>query len=319
MLSAAENRPHISVLLDEAINYLSPKDGGVYVDGTFGAGGHTRAILQAADCSVYAIDRDDSVKKFVAELKEEFGDRITFIQGCFGDMEELLRENGVDKVDGILLDIGVSSMQIDTPMRGFSFSHDGPLDMRMGSEGESAADFVNNYEEEEIANVIYKYGDERKSRAIARLIVKAREEDGPIMTTERLAGIVKRAVRSYNDKINPATRTFQALRMWVNDELGELEKGLEASKNMLKIGGRVVIVTFHSGEDSIVKQFFNDLCGKGAGVSRYQPLPTQDLSAPIFKLVTRKAIKPSDDEVNDNIRARSAKIRAAEKISEVLK
>ena len=140
MQNAAENRPHVSVLLDEAINYLSPKDGGVYVDGTFGAGGHTRAILQAADCSVYAIDRDDSVKKFVAELKEEFGDRITFIQGCFGDMEELLLKNGVKKVDGILLDIGVSSMQIDTPERGFSFSHDGPLDMRMGGEGESAAE-----------------------------------------------------------------------------------------------------------------------------------------------------------------------------------
>lgn len=310
-----DSASHNPVMVDEVINYMAPRDGEVYLDGTFGAGGHTRAMLKAADCRVFAIDRDPYVEVFISRMEEEFASRVTFLPGKFSDMKVLLNEQGVKSVDGILLDIGVSSMQIDTPKRGFSFLHDGPLDMRMGGEGENASDFINRAEEEELAGILFKYGGERMSRRIARAIVTARSEE-PITKTGQLVDIIKKAVAVYNDKINPATRTFQALRMWVNDELGELKKGLNAAEEILAPHGRLVTITFHSGEDSIVKEFLNRQSGKEQGYSRHHPLPVQEKSKPAFKLITRKAVKPGMAEIDLNPRARSAKLRAAERTDE---
>lgn len=304
---------HTPVLLDEVIQNLNIKDGGVYVDGTFGAGGYSREILKQANCKLYAIDRDPNVAKTAEEFKQEFGDRFELLQGCFGDMQRLLKENGVDKVDGIVLDIGVSSMQIDQAERGFSFMKDGPLDMRMSAEGQSAEDVINDTSQDELANIIYKYGDERKSRRIARAIVIAREEER-ITTTRKLAQTIRSVMRVSGDKIDPATRTFQAIRIWVNDELGELERALEASRNILSTGGRIVVVTFHSLEDSIVKNFIKDNSGIRENLSRHSPInlmPNEEEVAKYFKPVKRKAIKPSDTEIRSNIRSRSAKLRAA--------
>ena len=305
--------PHLSVMPNEVLEYMAPKDGEVYVDGTFGAGGHTKSLLEAANCKVFAIDRDPTVGVYVSTLSKEFDGRIEFLQGCFGDMEELLKAKGVSEVDGILLDIGVSSMQIDTPERGFSFSNDGPLDMRMGDSGTSASDFINSAEEREIADILFKYGGEKKSRKIAKAIVMARSEE-PITRTAQLVEIIRNAVKVYNDTINPATRTFQALRMWVNDELGELERSLRAAENLLSPGGRLVVITFHSGEDSIVKEFLNKRSGKARGFSRHQPIPVSDDVPPTFSTMASKAIAPSKDEVFDNPRARSAKLRAAKRL-----
>lgn len=241
-------RAHEPVMLEEVIHYMSPKDGEVYVDGTFGAGGYSKALLESADCKVIAIDRDPSVKKFADELEQLYPGRIQLALGSFGDMEQLLASVGVSKVDGVVLDVGVSSMQLDEGERGFSFMKDGPLDMRMSQEGMSAEDFVNSAKETDLADVIYKYGDERKSRQIARAIVHARAE-APITSTKALAAIIHKAVKVYNDKIDPATRTFQALRIWVNDELGELTRALESATRVLNTNGRLVVVSFHSLED----------------------------------------------------------------------
>ena len=236
--------PHYPVMLNEMLEYVSPKDGEVYVDGTFGAGGYSRALLQAADCKVYAIDRDPNVKQLAEELEAEFPGRIELLIGRFSDMERLLKDAGVEKVDAVVLDIGVSSMQIDQAQRGFSFMRQGPLDMRMSQQGIDAAYVVNNTDEQQLADIIYKYGGEKKSRRVASAIVKARAEQ-PITTTSELASIVRSVVRMAKDKIDPATRTFQALRIWVNDELGELRDALEASEKVLVTYGRLVVVTFH--------------------------------------------------------------------------
>jgi len=316
MMAASEhsqqNTPHKPVMLSESLHYLAPKDGGVYVDGTFGAGGHTEAILESANCKVFAIDRDPFVEAFVSRLEEKFADRFKFISGKFSDMKFLLEREGVSNVDGIFLDIGVSSMQIDNADRGFSFSHEGPLDMRMSSRGQSASDLINQAREEDLAGVIFKYGDERKSRRIARAIVAARSLK-PITKTSELAEIIRKTIRKQNDKIDPATRTFQALRIWVNDELGELEKSLLAAEQLLSPGGRLVIITFHSGEDIIVKKFLKEHSGKNEGISRHIPvLPAQE-KAPTFHILTRKAVKPGEEEIFINPRARSAKLRAAER------
>lgn len=307
--------PHIPVLKDEVIELLRPKNGGLYVDGTFGAGGHTRAILEAADCNVFAIDRDPHVSKFAAEIAKEYKGRFMFAEGRFGDMETILKESGIEKVDGILLDIGVSSMQIDTPRRGFSFMNDGPLDMRMEGEGRDAQFLINNAEEEEIAGIIFRYGDEKFSRRIARQIVNARTRF-EITRTSQLADIIEDAVGGYNDTIHPATRTFQALRMWVNDELAQLEQGLDAAERILAPGGRFAVITFHSGEDVIVKKFFNEKSGKVAGLSRHQPFIKNIENHYTFSLVTKKAVVPQDSEVARNVRARSAKLRVVEKLEE---
>ncbi len=295
---------HYPVMLPEVLAALSPQDGAVYVDGTFGAGGYTRAILEAADCKVIAIDRDADAAKRAESFEKEYGERFEFKRGCFGDVAVLL---GDQKIDGFVLDIGVSSFQIDEAARGFSFRYDGPLDMRMDTEnGQSAADLVNSMPEEELANIIYKYGEERKSRRVAHKIVEMRKSQ-PFKTTLQLADAVRACVPASRDGIDPATRTFQALRIAVNDELGELERALEASVQVLKSGGRLVVVSFHSLEDGMVKRFLREKSGGAAKGSRY--MPAQDEEAPVFALENRKAIKPSEKEIAENPRSRSARLR----------
>lgn len=302
---------HVPVLLSEVAAALAPRDGGVYVDGTFGAGGYSRAILQAADVRVVGIDRDPAAIERGRALQAEFGDRLTLIQGRFGDMDSLLAEAGIGPVDGVALDLGVSSPQIDDPARGFSFRFEGPLDMRMGPDGESAADVVNARDEGELADIIYQLGEERHSRRIARAIVAARAEES-IQTTGRLASIVRSVVRKSADGIDPATRTFQALRIYVNDELGELRRGLSAAERVLAPGGRLAVVTFHSLEDRMAKRFLRERAGDVPSGSRHMPAAAPE-RAPSFALVSRKAITPSAAEVKANPRARSAKLRVAER------
>jgi 16S rRNA (cytosine1402-N4)-methyltransferase len=305
------NAPHFPVMLPEVLATLSPKDGEVYVDGTFGAGGYTRAFLESADCTVIAIDRDPAAISRADALKKEFGDRLIFVSGKFGDALELVKAAGYEQVDGFVLDVGVSSMQFDEAQRGFSFRFDAPLDMRMDtSSGETAADLVNTMEEEDLANLIYKYGDERKSRYIARRIVEERAAS-PIETTLRLADMIRDVVfKSPKDKIDPATRTFQALRIAVNDELGELERGLAAAEQLLKDGGRLIVVSFHSLEDGIVKSFLYERSGKTPNVSKYLPLAAQSAD-PSFILSPKKPLDPSESEILQNPRSRSARLRGA--------
>lgn len=309
-MSAETGQAHIPVMCREIVQALSPKDGDVIVDGTFGAGGYSRAILLAANCSVWAIDRDPAAVAGGIRMEQEFPGRFRIIEGCFADMDRLLAEQGVNAVDGVVLDIGVSSMQIDTASRGFSFQEDGPLDMRMAGEGQTAADVVNSFESDELANLIYEFGEEPRSRAVARAIVAAREL-GPITRTLQLAGIVSRALGGRGKKpIHPATRTFQALRIFVNDELGQLERGLEAAERLLKAGGRLCVVSFHSLEDRIVKAFLRLRSGDTPGVSRYLP-EVRAQNAPSFKLAFKGAAGAAADEVAANPRSRSARMRLA--------
>lgn len=299
-----ETRPHIPVMLPEVLAVLQPRDNEHYVDGTFGAGGYTSAILDVADCRVTAIDRDPMAIANGQGLVEEYAGRLTLVQNQFGNVADCV----AGQVDGFVLDIGVSSMQLDQAERGFSFRHDGPLDMRMGG-GESAADLVARIEEKDLADLIFKYGEDRQSRRIAKAIVAARA-DRAIETTLQLAEIIETAIpRKWNDKIHPATRTFQALRIAVNDELGELERALEASLQILKPGGRLVVVTFHSLEDRIVKNFLKDHSDKIAATNKYAV--NDDTPQSPFVLLTRKAVQASDEEAKTNPRARSAKLRAA--------
>jgi 16S rRNA (cytosine1402-N4)-methyltransferase len=309
-ISPVQENGHVPVMLAEVLEALKPHDGEVYIDGTFGAGGYTRAILEEASCKVVAIDRDPDAKDRASGFEETYGDRFLFLSGCFGDMRDLLKETPHEKVDGIVLDIGVSSFQIDDPARGFSFRFDGPLDMRMSKDGVSAADIVNTYAQDDLAHLIWKYGDERKSRRIASRIIEARAEH-PIETTGQLADLVRSVVpKSFKDKSDPATRTFQALRIAVNDELKELESALLAAEYLLKPGGRLVVVAFHSLEDTIVKTFLYERCGKKSGGSRH--LPQQDNQIlPSFELSPRKPIKPTSQEEVQNKRARSAVLRGA--------
>lgn len=296
-------------MLKEVITALNVESGKTYLDCTFGAGGYSSAILERADCKLYAIDRDPEVKKYADILNEKYQDKFKLITGNFSDFKALLVKEGVEKIDGIVMDIGVSSMQIDQGERGFSFAKSGPLDMRMSQDGVSAADFVNNYSESEIANVIYNYGGERRSRRIASAIIRERSIE-PITTTNKLADIVRSVVPKGKSKIDPATRTFQAIRIWVNDELEQLKKALKQAEEILNIGGRLVVVSFHSLEDVIVKQFLKEKSGKNESVSRYMPM-TESEDNITFKLLKSKAIAPSEEEVSANIRSRSAKLRAA--------
>lgn len=299
---------HASVMLDEVIEAMQPKNGEIYVDGTFGAGGYSRALLEAAECKVYAIDRDPSVAVFAERLKKDFPNRFVLLAGTFSQMVDLLQGQGIESVNGIVLDIGVSSMQIDQAERGFSFMKDGPLDMRMSSQGISAADIVNEREEGEIADMLYLYGEEKMSRRIAKAIVAARAES-KITTTTQLASIVRSVVRSEKG-INPATRTFQALRIVVNDELGELESGLLAAEQLLANNGRLIVVTFHSLEDRIVKQFYQSRSGDTQGGSRHLP-ETVNSVPPTFFLRRRKPTLAKEAEIAANPRSRSAKLRLA--------
>jgi 16S rRNA (cytosine1402-N4)-methyltransferase len=303
---------HTPVLLNEVIEVLRPHDGGIYVDGTFGAGGYTTAILESAACRVWAIDRDPAAVAQGAALAARFSGRLAVIEGCFGQMDRLLSDEGLSLVNGIALDLGVSSPQLDAPERGFSFRFDGPLDMRMagtGSDGgPSAADVVNGATEAELAELIYRYGEERRSRQVARAIVAARREK-PIERTLELAEIVRRVVRRAADGRDPATRTFQALRIYVNDELGELERGLEAAERLLSPDGRLAVVAFHSLEDRIAKDFLATRSGQGSGVSRHRPAMEQPV--PSFERLFKRAKRPEAAECATNPRARSARLRAA--------
>ncbi len=300
---------HIPVLGRPALDFLNVHDGGVYIDATFGAGGYTRAILAAANCTVIGIDRDQNAIALGADLVQAAGGRLTLIEERFANLDAAAREAGFDKVDGVVLDLGVSSMQLDNAARGFSFRLDGPLDMRMGGEGPSAADVVNAAGERDLANIVFILGEERRSRAVARAIVKARSAT-PIATTRALADIVASVVRSRPGDIHPATRTFQALRIFVNDELGELVEALQAAERILKPQGRLVAVSFHSLEDRIVKSFFARRGETRAG-SRH--MPQADPPAPTFHTLTKRPVTADAAEVAANPRARSAKLRAAER------
>ena len=307
---------HVPVMLTEVLEALAPRDGATYVDATFGAGGYARALLEAADCTVWGIDRDPLAVEIGNRMARDYAGRLTVLAGRFGDMRELLQAVGVERSDGIALDLGVSSMQVDDPARGFSFRGDGPLDMRMGSGGTTAADVVNRLAERELADIIYRFGEERASRRIARAIVELRRKT-PITRTGQLAALVRRVVRKSRNGPDPATRTFQALRIHVNEELAELDRGLAAAEILLGPGGRLAAVSFHSLEDRRVKDFLLDRSGTGPRPSRHRPdVPTVGDGAPAaasFRLVRRGAVKPSAREVAANPRARSARLRWAER------
>ncbi|MBB3808249.1 16S rRNA (cytosine(1402)-N(4))-methyltransferase RsmH [Pseudochelatococcus contaminans] len=301
---------HVPVLLDEVIASLQPHADGVYLDGTFGAGGYTAAILAHAGTRVIGLDRDPSAIAGGAPLVAASQGRLTLVETVFGEMEDAIRAQGLDAVDGVVLDIGVSSMQIDEADRGFSLRFDGPLDMRMEQAGESAADVVNTADESLLADIIYNFGEERRSRFVARAIVERRAQ-APITTTAELADIVAGVVWAEPHGPHPATRTFQALRIYVNDELGELSRALHAAERILRPGGRLVVVTFHSLEDRIVKQFLARRSARSGGGSRH--MPEELMEAPTFRLVSRGVVAPTEAECARNSRARSAKLRAAER------
>lgn len=300
---------HIPVLGRRVFEYLQPRNGGVYIDGTFGAGEHARAILQAGDTYVIGIDRDRSAVAGGFALVEQAAGRLTLTEDRFSNLEHVARSLGHEAVDGILLDLGVSSMQLDEPERGFSFRNDGPLDMRMGGAGPSAADLVNAASERDLGLIIATLGEERFARPVARAIVAARNEE-PITTTRQLANVVAKVVRIRPGEMHPATRTFQGLRIFINDELGELAEALGAAERLLKPGGRLVVISFHSLEDRIVKTFLAGRSRTG-GVSRHQPDVAH--APPSFTALTKRPVVADDYEVTANPRSRSAKLRAAER------
>ena len=304
---------HIPVMLSEVLHALKPKSGAIIVDGTFGAGGYSKAILEAAECEVFAIDRDPEAVAAGRALAAKFPGRLKLVAGRFGAMDEIVNRQGIEAVDGVALDLGVSSMQLDEPERGFSFMKEGPLDMRMGKEGPSASDIVNELSAGELAEIIGKLGDEGRSRAIAKAIV-ARRSEAPIETTKELSDIVARVLgRKRDEAKHPATRTFQALRLYLNDELDELARGLSAAERLLKAGGRLVVVTFHSLEDRIAKRFFASRSTPAPRGSRHLPETSDAAFAPSFRLLNQHPIEPNQSEIRRNPRARSARLRAAER------
>ena len=308
-MTAPASTRHIPVLGREAVEWLSPRQGGIYIDATFGAGGYSRALLEVAGTRVIGIDRDRTAIAGGFDLVERSDGRLTLVEDRFSHLAEVCAAQGVEAVDGVVMDVGVSSMQLDQAGRGFSFRLDGPLDMRMGHHGPSAADVIAKASEADLANIFYIFGEERYSRHVARAIVAARRE-APITTTRALAELVGKVVHAKPGEIHPATRTFQGLRIFVNEELDELHLALAAAEQVLKPGGRLVVVSFHSLEDRIVKNFIAARSKRGGG-SRHLPQVTE--SAPRFSLLTKRPVTAGDDEVAANPRARSAKLRAAER------
>jgi 16S rRNA (cytosine1402-N4)-methyltransferase len=308
---------HAPVMLPEVLTALAPGDGGIYLDATFGAGGYAQAILDAAGCTIWAIDRDPEAIARGAELAARYPGRLHLIHGRFGDMLALLGAHGVTSLDGIVLDLGVSSFQLDAPGRGFSFRYDGPLDMRMDPrEGPTAAELVNTLPEPELSDLLFHLGDERAARRIARAIVTARVH-APISATSQLAALIRRVLPRDRSGIDPATRSFQAIRIRVNDELGEIERALDQAARLLTPNGRLVVVSFHSLEDRLVKRFMQQAAGRVPAPSRHDPRGlTEASSAPRFRLTTPRALRPSVAETAINPRARSARLRALERLSE---
>ncbi len=304
---------HVPVLLAEVLDALGPRDGGIYVDATFGGGGYSRALLATVDCRVVAIDRDPEAVARGRELERE-EPRFTMIEGRFGELDRLLAERGIGAVDGIVFDLGLSSFQLAAAERGFSFTLEGPLDMRMERRGPSAADLLARLREEEIARILRDYGEEPAARRIARAIV-ARRAQAPIRTTRELAELIVQVVGPGRRGHHPATRTFQALRIAVNDELGELERGLAAAVRVLRPGGRLVVVSFHSLEDRIVKRFVDAQAGRRPRLSRHLPEAGLAACRPTLRWVTRRVVRPSRAELARNPRARSARLRVAEKLA----
>ncbi len=300
---------HVPVLLDAAVAALAPSAGEIVVDATFGAGGYAMALLGAAHCRVIAMDRDPVAVRRGERLALDHGGRLAVFERRFSELDRLVREEVGGPVDGAVFDLGVSSVQLDDPQRGFSFRLDGPLDMRMGTGGPSAADAVNTLDEEGLHRIFSEFGEEHRSRAVARAIVKARKV-APITRTVELADIVRSVVRRSQGGVDPATRTFQGLRIWVNQELREIEQGLVAAESALREGGRLVVVAFHSLEDRIVKRFLRQRSGRAANPVRHGPAP-EAAPPPTFRLVAAKPVRASPADVEANPRARSARLRHA--------
>jgi 16S rRNA (cytosine1402-N4)-methyltransferase len=310
-LEPPKSAGHVPVLLDAVVDVMAPRDGAVYVDGTFGGGGYSEALLAAARCRVFGIDRDPDAVQRGRDIARRHAERLRILEGRFGDMERLLAPLNTDPIAGITLDLGVSSTQLDSPERGFSFRFDGPLDMRMSGAGQTAADLVAALSEAELAELIRGFGEERFARRVARAIASARR-NRPIRRTTELAEIVRAAIPKSEPGHDPATRTFQALRIAVNDELDELDRGLVAAERLLAPGGRLAVVSFHSLEDRRVKEFLRRRSGAAPGPSRHQPVRFR-ATAPSFRMLARRAVKPSAAEVARNPRARAARLRAAER------
>ena len=313
--TGATQTGHIPVMLAEVLASLAPHDGGTYLDGTFGGGAYASAILDHASCTLWAIDRDPEAIERGANLMARYPGRLHLLHGQFADMVALLAQAGVSRLDGIVLDLGVSSFQLDDPDRGFSFRHDGPLDMRMGKHGTSAADLVNTLPERALADILYQFGEERASRRIAQAIVAARQQ-APIETTARLAGIIRSVTPPDRSGNHPATRSFQALRIKVNDELQQIHTALAQAASLLGPNGRLVVVAFHSLEDRIVKQFMHQVSGRTGAPSRHDPAGLTHRHAPAFRLLTARALRPAPAETDHNPRSRSARLRALERLDE---
>lgn len=302
---------HTPVLLAEMVRLLAPADGDLLVDATFGRGGHTAALLRTARCRVVALDRDPAAVAAGQAMAAQSGGRLVVRQGRFGDMVRLVRAVTADPVDGVAMDLGVASPQLDDPARGFSFRTDGPLDMRMEAEGPTAADVVNTASEGELTRIFRELGEERYAGRVARAVVAARRI-APLARTLELADLVRRVVPRAKDGIDAATRSFQGLRLHVNDELGELDRGLAAAEHLLRPGGRLAVISFHSLEDRAVKRFLGERSGGGAGQSRHRPAAVDRTPpSPTFQVLTRKPVMPGPAEIAANPRARSARLRAA--------
>lgn len=306
---------HTSVLLEETLHFLSVLSGKTYVDATLGMGGHAQAILENPGTEIIGIDQDEDAIRLAGKRLERFGDRVKLVKSNFSAIKEILSTLQIEKIDGLIVDLGVSSLQLDSEERGFSFRSDAPLDMRMDrGGGDTAADLLAELSEEDIANIIYRFGEERFSRRIARRIVERRKAGEPVTTTKQLAELVERSVkRSPKDKIHPATRTFQALRIAVNREIEILEDFINDAVDVLSPGGRLVVISFHSLEDRIVKQTFQKLAGKCLCPPRIPQCVCG--AAKKIEILTRKPVIAGDSEIDENPRARSAKLRAAQRSS----